>query len=135
MTRSELRKLPVDPTVAEAEKKALNEFFAQMDSNDSSKSASRNNIFEETRAKTDPQVDEARKRHMAENAKNKGNECMKTKEYNEAIEHYQKAISLDPTHHVVFGNLAQAYLNLKSMPILPKRVQRCYSGLQQGTGF
>lgn len=92
----------------------MNDFFAKMEDGHDGKSAKRNVIFEEAADKDADKLDKARKRASAENAKNKGNECMKSKEYNEAIEHYQKAITLDPTHHLVFGNLAQAYLNLKS---------------------
>lgn len=108
---------PVDPEVVAKEKEALNDFFKQMDTGDSERPKSnRNEIFEESPQgeKKPAAMDATRKRAMAENEKNKGNECMKAKEYQDAVEHYKKAVSLDPSHHLVLGNLAQAYLNLKS---------------------
>ncbi|XP_074595160.1 mitochondrial import receptor subunit TOM70-like [Brevipalpus obovatus] len=45
--------------------------------------------------------------------KEKGNEHFKAGAYSEAIECYSKSIESDPTNPIVFGNRAQAYLNMK----------------------
>jgi tetratricopeptide (TPR) repeat protein len=110
----------------ESEKKALDEFFAKMSDNSSGNSGpNKNTIFEESSgsSKSDTKLESSRKRALAESEKNKGNECMKAKEYPEAIEHYQKAVSLDPSHFMVYGNLAQAYLNLKSKVGISKNIR------------
>lgn len=89
-----------------------------MDTNESSRPKSnKNEIFDEAKEserKPSETMDAERKRTKAENEKNKGNECMKAKEYQDAIDHYKKAVALDPSHHLVMGNLAQAYLSINS---------------------
>jgi tetratricopeptide (TPR) repeat protein len=46
----------------------------------------------------------------AQNEKIKGNELMKTKEYDEAIKHYTKAISFDEYEPTIYCNRALAYI-------------------------
>ncbi len=43
--------------------------------------------------------------------KNKGNKCLKHKDFDEAIEWYDKAIEIDPKNHVVYSNRSAAYLS------------------------
>lgn len=45
--------------------------------------------------------------------KEKGNECFGRKDYLGAIEHYTKALELDPTNLVVLSNRAQCFICLE----------------------
>jgi tetratricopeptide (TPR) repeat protein len=45
--------------------------------------------------------------------KQKGNECFAKKDYLGAIEHYTKALELDPTNIVLLSNRAQCFLCLE----------------------
>ena len=53
------------------------------------------------------------KRKQAENERMKGNDFMKAKDYDKAIESYDKAISLDPTEAYTYSNRSMAYLKKK----------------------
>mgnify|MGYP000506771745 CR=1 FL=1 len=50
----------------------------------------------------------------AENEKIKGNELMKTKEFDEAINHYNKSIELNSEEATTYCNRALALIRLKS---------------------
>jgi tetratricopeptide (TPR) repeat protein len=50
------------------------------------------------------------RKQEANNEKIKGNELMKTKEYDEAIKHYTKAIRLDEFEPTIYANRALAYI-------------------------
>lgn len=50
---------------------------------------------------------------LSEEEKLKGNECLLANDLQRAIKHYDTALKLNPLNHLVFGNRAQAYLNLK----------------------
>ena len=52
-------------------------------------------------------------RKQAENERLKGNDLMKTKEYDGAIECYNKSISLDSNEAATYSNRALAYINKK----------------------
>jgi tetratricopeptide (TPR) repeat protein len=43
----------------------------------------------------------------------KGNECMKAKDYQDAITYYGRALELNPTDAATFSNRAMAYLKIK----------------------
>ena len=51
---------------------------------------------------------------MAENERLKGNEYMKSREYQEAIDLYTKSIDIFSKDHTCFANRAQAYLQMKN---------------------
>ena len=116
----------MDPETAAKEREELEGFFKEMDRKEKGlKGENKNSIFEET---TNPknEQDRQRKRQRAENAKNKGNEAMKSKDWAEAIQHYETAVSLDNKFHIAYGNLAQAYLELKSTHRLTENTKtRC----------
>ena len=117
LLRNEARKSPVDPETAQKEKAALQDFFMEMEEKEKgSKGGDRNAIFEEGSKsnKQDLEQDKLKMRNRAEAEKNKGNECMKSKDWSEAIQHYELAVSLDSSFHIAFGNLSQAYIELKS---------------------
>ena len=59
-------------------------------------------------------AEEIERRRQAENEKNKGNEFMKSKEYNSAVECYAKSISINDQEAAAFCNRAMAYLKLKN---------------------
>ncbi|KAH0796907.1 TPR Domain containing protein [Histomonas meleagridis] len=49
----------------------------------------------------------------AEDEKLKGNECYRMKDYNTALSHYCKAISLDPENCIYYSNKSSALLMMK----------------------
>lgn len=51
---------------------------------------------------------------MAENERYRGNEFMKSKEYNTAVESYTKSIELNSKEAATYSNRAMAYLKLKN---------------------
>lgn len=58
------------------------------------------------------------RKKMAENEKIKGNEIMKTKEYDAAINHYTLSLKYDPSEPTTLCNRALAYIRIKSKYIL-----------------
>lgn len=50
-------------------------------------------------------------KRMAETHKSRGNKCMSSKQYDEAIVAYSAAIALDATNPVYYSNRAAAYTN------------------------
>ena len=74
-------------------------------------------------------IEKAMKERQAALAKNKelndafnqGMEAMKTKAYDQAITAFQKASTLDPKQHVVWGNLAEAYAEVGKVKTGPEQ--------------
>ena len=65
---------------------------------------------------TNPKEEAAQRiglKKKAENERLKGNDFMKSKEYDVAIEWYNKAIAIDPTEASTYSNRALAYINKK----------------------
>lgn len=58
-------------------------------------------------------IEEIEKKKQSENERLKGNEYMKNKEFQDAIECYGKAIDLCPTDAATFSNRAMAHLKVK----------------------
>ena len=52
--------------------------------------------------------------NLAEYEKIKGNEFMKTKDFDQAIECYSRSIDLNPSLAATFSNRALAYLNVRN---------------------
>ena len=52
-------------------------------------------------------------KHLAENERLKGNECMKSKDFQDAIDCYTKAIEICSTDAATYSNRALAYLKQK----------------------
>ena len=88
-----------------------------MDHKLSREQARENDIFEERGNKenrsVNSQIEEIERQKLSENERLKGNECMKCKEYNEAVDCYGKAIELNPTDAATYSNRAMAHLKLK----------------------
>jgi serine/threonine-protein phosphatase 5 len=59
------------------------------------------------------QIEEIEKRKLSENERMKGNECMKAKDYQDAITCYGRALELNPADAATFSNRAMAYLKTK----------------------
>jgi len=53
------------------------------------------------------------KKRLAEDKRYMGNESMKSKDYNDAIEHYTKSLELFPDEAATYSNRAMAYLQKK----------------------
>lgn len=58
-------------------------------------------------------IEELEKKRIAENERLKGNECVKSKDFKEAVTCYSRSIELDSTEAFTFANRAMAYLKLK----------------------
>lgn len=58
-------------------------------------------------------IEEFEKKKAAENERLKGNECMKAKEYVDAIKCYSRALELHPDDSATFSNRALAHLKTK----------------------
>ena len=58
----------------------------------------------------------------AEEAKNRGNDEYKKKNFDQAITHYEKAIELDPNEPIYYNNLAAVYLEKKQVD---KAIESC----------
>ena len=78
-------------------------------------------IFEEDGTKPDEQSDEQKyfiesleNRRAAESARYNGNDYMKAKEYQEAINAYSRSIKLNPFEAATYCNRAMAYLRMKN---------------------
>eukprot|EP01047_Picozoa_sp_COSAG01_P005262 COSAG01_NODE_178_length_22933_cov_18.398529_18_plen_158_part_00 len=49
---------------------------------------------------------------MAEDAKELGNDALKRKDYNKAVEHYTEAIRIDGQNHTYYSNRSAAYASM-----------------------
>jgi tetratricopeptide (TPR) repeat protein len=58
-------------------------------------------------------LEEIEKKKQAENERFKGNECMKAKEFADAIKCYTKALEINPEDTATYSNRALAYLKTK----------------------
>jgi tetratricopeptide (TPR) repeat protein len=72
----------------------------------------------EERAELERQMKEraaalARNKELNE-AFNQGMEGLKTRQWQQAIDGFQKAVGIDPKQHVIWGNLAEAYMGLSA---------------------
>ncbi|KAI0080039.1 hypothetical protein K474DRAFT_1582858, partial [Panus rudis PR-1116 ss-1] len=63
----------------------------------------------EASSSSQPKMPSDADKSAAETFKAKGNSLMSSKQYDEAIENYTKAIELDPTNAVYYSNRAAAY--------------------------
>ena len=74
-------------------------------------------------------MNEKKKKDRAEKERMKGNEAIKSKDYDEAISYYSRSIDLDSSMHQSYANRALAYLKKKgtSFAILefPKCIEDC----------
>ena len=64
--------------------------------------------------------------------KEAGNECLKKKEYEEAIKHYTAAMELDSSYHILPANRGMAYLKLNSFE---KAEQDCGQAVALDPGY
>ncbi len=69
-------------------------------------------IFDEFKGKP-LEITQIEKKKLAENEKLKGNELMKTKEYDQAIKLYTQSIKYDPNEPTTYCNRALAYSKVK----------------------
>jgi tetratricopeptide (TPR) repeat protein len=51
---------------------------------------------------------------VAEQHKQKGNECFDRQNFEEALYHYTEAIKLDPNNHIYYSNRSSCYYHLKN---------------------
>jgi tetratricopeptide (TPR) repeat protein len=58
-------------------------------------------------------VEELERKKSAENERLKGNECMKSKDYELALACYSKSIDLDEKEYTTYANRALARIKLK----------------------
>lgn len=68
-------------------------------------------------------------KRLARDAKEKGNEFYKKKDFTNAIEYYNKAIEYDPTDITFYNNLAAVYFEQKNFE---KCIELCEKGIEVG---
>ena len=73
-------------------------------------------IFEDNPIKLEAARRAIELQQQAKDMRSKGNEYMKSKEFNEALNCYEKALQLDPKDAACHSNKAMAYLKLKNYP-------------------
>eukprot|EP00828_Plagiopyla_frontata_P025050 TRINITY_DN3199_c0_g1_i1.p1 TRINITY_DN3199_c0_g1~~TRINITY_DN3199_c0_g1_i1.p1 ORF type:complete len:374 (-),score=114.00 TRINITY_DN3199_c0_g1_i1:23-1144(-) len=79
------------------------------------------------------EIPEQQKRIIAENEKNKGNEALRAKDFNEAIQYYNKSLQFDPTYAITYCNRALAYLKLKKN--YDQAISDCNNALKYDPGY
>ena len=57
--------------------------------------------------------------------KNKGNEFLKQKKFNEAIQWYTEGIKYDPENHILYSNRSAAYLSLGNTEFALRDANEC----------
>lgn len=75
--------------------------------------------------------EQSRKKERAEKERMKGNEAIKSKDYDEAITYYSKSIELDPQSHIAFSNRALAYLKKRSILYFYIDFHKCLEDCEQ----
>ena len=60
-----------------------------------------------------PLVEQMEKQKIAENERMKGNECVKSKDFEEAVRCYSRSLELNPDEAFTFANRAMAHLKMK----------------------
>ena len=89
----------------------LDKFLASANQDDESLQGKHSkNIFSNPKEEAAARIG---KRKQAENERLKGNDLMKSKDYDMAIDCYNKAIALDPNEASTYSNRALAYINKK----------------------
>lgn len=79
--------------------------------------------------KKDPEPDLPDHQKKAKEEKELGNNCYKKKDFTGAIEHYSKAIELDPTDITFYNNLAAVHFEQKDYD---KCIEECQKGIEIG---
>jgi len=66
---------------------------------------------------------------MAEEEKNLGNECYRKKQFDQAIEHYDNALGINPEEINYINNKAAVYYEMKSYD---KCIELCDEAIEKG---
>lgn len=94
---------------------------------ESSKTAKKSASDVETKSSEDENLPEHKK--LAKRAKELGNESYKKKDFVKALEHYQKAIELDPSDITFYNNVAAVYFEQKEYS---NCIVECEKGIEIG---
>lgn len=100
------------PEEAAAANSDVNNFLADMMKMDGKIREGNTTIFGDNNA-TNEYAEEVTKKQLAENERLKGNDCIKSKEFQEAIKYYSKSISIFSSDPAAYSNRALAYLRTK----------------------
>lgn len=74
---------------------------------------------------TDEYAQEIQRKKYAENERLKGNECMKSKDYDQSVDCYTKSIEIFPDEPATFSNRAMAYLKMKQFKNAISDADKC----------
>lgn len=79
--------------------------------------------------KKEPEPELPENKRLAKQEKEQGNEAYKKKNFETAIQHYEKAIEHDPTDITFYNNLAAVYFEQKEFE---KCIEMCEKGIEIG---
>lgn len=72
-------------------------------------------------------MDERKRKEKAEKERMKGNEAIKSKDFDEAISYYSQSIELDDSLPQAFSNRALAYLKKRGTPSSTQNLRGVWS--------
>jgi len=68
---------------------------------------------------------EVEQRRLAEDQRYKGNESMRSKDFDEAVECYSKSLEMSPDEAATYSNRAMAYLKMKKYQLCINDADKC----------
>lgn len=108
--KAQVEKIPLTKEQKAELSSEMDEFLESSNKDDEAlQGKASNTIFENPKEAAAERIG---KRKTAEDKRLKGNDCMKSKDFKDAIRYYNASLELDPHEALTFSNRAQAHLKL-----------------------